>query len=696
MTAVTEASIGASLARIEGPEKVTGEARYALEYPLDRVAYGWIVQSPVARGRILSVDDSAARAAGGVLEVLWHANAPRLSTDDGELAVLQSDRIVYRGQVVALVVAETLEHAREAARLVRVEVDPEPHAVRLDPDDPGLYAPEKVNPDFPTDTTEGDPDGALAEASVSIDATYRTPALHNNPMEPHATAAVWDGDQLTLYDSTQGSSGVQETLADVFELERSQVRVVAPHVGGGFGSKGTPRPVVVLAALAARVVDRPVKLGVTRHQMFATTGYRTPTIQRLRLSADGDGRLTAVVHEVVEQTSRLVEFAEQTAVATRTMYAAPNRRTSHRLARLDVATPSWMRAPGETPGMYALESAMDELAVAAGIDPIELRIRNDPAVDPETGKPYTSRNLVACLREGARRFGWEHRDPRPGATRRGDWLIGRGVAASTYPAKSRPSSAAATARPDGSFVVDVAAADIGTGARTVLCQIAADALAVPVEQVRMNVGDSSLPTAPVAGGSMGTSSWGWAVAKAGEQLRRRLNAGVEMPPAGLRVEVRTEDDIAAQDQLPRHAFGAQFAEAWVDTVTGEVRVPRMVGVFAAGRIINPVTARSQFLGGMTMGLSMALLEESILDPRLGDWVNTDLAGYHVATYADVADIDVGWLDEDDPDLNALGTKGIGEIGIVGTAAAVANAVYNATGIRVRDLPIRPDKLVDRR
>lgn len=687
-------SIGAAIGRVEGPDKVTGAARYAYEYPLGEVAYGWIVQTPVARGRIVAVSAGDVPEADRVLAVLWHANAPRLAGGEPDLAVLQSDRIAYRGQIAALVVAETLEGARDAAFRVQVEVQPEPHRVELRADLPDLYTPDRVNPNYPADTHQGEPEAALTMSEVVVDATYTTPAFHNNPMEPHASTAVWTNDELTVYDSNQGPVPVQETLAEMFDLDPTQVRVVSPHVGGGFGSKGRPRPVVVLAAMAARAVGRPVKVAATRQQMFSIVGYRTPTIQRVRLGAASDGRLDVVVHDVVEQTSTLAEFAEQTAVATRMMYAAPNRATSHRLARLDVPTPSWMRAPGETPGMYALESAMDELSVVIGVDPVEVRIRNEPRVDPESGLSFSSRSLVACLRQGAERFGWAGRDPSPGSTRVNGWLIGTGVAASTYPARSRPSSAAVTALPAGTFVVEIAASDIGTGARTVLAQIAADALEVPMEQVRLNLGDSSLPAAPLAGGSMGTSSWGWAVSKACTEMRKRLElTGAAIPGGGLRVEADTQDDVAAQADVSRHAFGAQFVEARVDEITGEVRVPRMLGVFAAGRIVNPITARSQLIGGMTMGLSMALHEEGVLDPDLGDWVNKDLADYHIATYADVGHIEVAWIDEEDAEVNPLGTKGIGEIGIVGTAAAVANAVFHATGHRIRDLPIRPDKLL---
>jgi xanthine dehydrogenase YagR molybdenum-binding subunit len=673
-----------ALNRVEARDKVTGSALYAYEHGVDGVAYAAIVQSTIASGEVRHVDGSAALAVPGVLAVLSCENAPRLSDADGELAVLQSRTIVYRGQVVAAVVATSFEIAREAARQVRIDYDGAAHDVELRVGHPRLYKPAKVNPGFDTDTEEGDVDAALAAAAVVVDETWETPAFHNNPMEPHATLAVWDGGAVTVYDSTQGATAVKETLAKVFGLAPDGVRVISPHVGGGFGSKGTPRPQVVLAVMAARHVDRPVKVAVTRQQMFSLTGYRTPTIQRVRLGADDDGRLVAIAHDVVEQTSRLTEFAEQTAVVTRMLYASPNRRTSHRLVALDVPTPSWMRAPGECPGMYALESAVDELASACGLDPIELRIRNEPERDPETGRPFSSRNLVACLREGAERFGWADRDPTPAARRDGGWLVGTGVAASTYPARRRPSQASARREEDGSFVIGLAAADIGTGARTVLTQIAAEALGVDVDAVRVDVGDTALAPAPLAGGSMGTASWGSAVVKACREL---------LDGDGDEVRVDTAKDIEADEPLSRHAFGAQFAEVRVSTETGEVRVPRLLGVFAAGRIVNPKTARSQFIGGMTMGLGMALMEESVLDTRFGDYVNHDLATYHVPVSADVQEIDAFWVDEDDPHLNPMGAKGIGEIGIVGTAAAIGNAVHHATGVRIRTLPLRLDRLL---
>jgi xanthine dehydrogenase YagR molybdenum-binding subunit len=577
-----------------------------------------------------------------------------------------------------------------------VDYQEQAHDVELRPDRDDLYAPETINAGFATDTAHGDVDDALASAAITLDATYTTPMEHNNPMEPHATIAIWTDDALTVYCATQGVHRVRGDVARALGLDPRRVRVISPHVGGGFGSKGRTHADVVLAAMAAQLVaGRPVKLALTRQQMFDLVGYRTPTIQQVRLGADGGGRLTAISHDVVEQTSKIKEFAEQTAVCSRMMYAAPNRRTTHRLAALDVPVPTIMRAPGECPGMFALESAMDELAIACGLDPIELRIRNEPDVDPESGLPFSSRNLVACLREGARRFGWERRDPTLRARQEAGWLVGTGVAASTYPVYRLPGNAARIrVGPDGRYSVLIGAADIGTGTWTALTQIAADALGVAVDDVDLRIGDTALPMASIAGGSSGITSWGSAIVEAARQLRKRLasdHAGM-VPAEGLEVTGQMSDNPDAK-RYAMHAFGAQFAEVRVRQDSGEVRVPRLLGVFAAGRIINPKTARSQLLGGMTMGLSMALHEHSVLDPRFGHVVNQDFATYHVAANADVGTVEVHFLPEEDPYVNPMGSKGIGELGIVGTAAAIANAVHHATGIRVRDLPITLDKLL---
>src|SRR2546421_8018389 len=592
---LTIRAIGAPLDRIDGPKKVAGAAPYAYEHPVEGVTYAFPVQSTIGRGRIASIDASAAGVLPGVVTVLSHENAPRLaSPSTAEQAVFQSDTIAYHGQFVAVVVAETLEIARQAADLVVVRYEEQPHDVELRADRTDLYKPEKVNPSYETDTVSGDVETALPSAAISLDRTYTTPTYHNNPLEPHATVAMWNNDAVTLYDANQGAHRIRDEVARVFGLSPERVSVISPYVGGAFGSKAFTHPHVILTVMAAQAAGRPVKLALTRQQMFAVVGYRTPTIQRIRLGVGSDGRLTAIAHDVVEQTSTIREFAEQTALATRMMYAAPNRRTTHRLARLDVPTPTIMRAPGECPGMFALESAMDEMAIACGLDPIEFRMRNEPEIDPESGHPFSSRGLAACLREGAQRFGWQQRDPRPGMRADGRWLTGTGVAASTYPARRRPSTALVRVNRQGYYNVLIDASDIGTGAWTVLTQIAADALEVPLDHVHLEIGDSRLPRAQIAGGSMGTTSWGSAIVEAARNLRVRLHDehdGV-VPAEGLEATGEAGENPEAQ-RFAMHSYGAQFAEVRVNIDTGEIRIPRLLGVFAVGRIMNAKTARSQ-------------------------------------------------------------------------------------------------------
>ncbi|MEV0981465.1 xanthine dehydrogenase family protein molybdopterin-binding subunit [Streptomyces sp. NPDC049915] len=693
---MTATAVGAPAERREARLKVSGTARYAAEHALSGRLCARPVPATVPRGRVTAVDASAALALPGVVAVLSHDNAPRLGkSNDPTLAVLQDARVPHRGWCVALVVAESLEAARAGAAAVRVTYAEEPHDVTLTEDHPEVYVPEKANAGYPAVREHGDPEGAFASAAVRVDATYRVPPLHNHPMEPHASTAHWDGERLKVYTSSQGTSVVRMVLARLFDLPEERISVVAEHVGGGFGSKGTPRPDVVLAAMASRATGRPVTMAYPRRFLPSSVGHRAPTVQRVRLAAGADGRLTALLHESTTHTSRIKEFVEQAAVPARVMYDAPGHRTVHRVVRLDVPTPSWMRAPGEAPGMYALESAMDELACALGMDPVELRVVNEPESEPDSGKPFSSRHVVECLREGARRFGWAERDPRPGARRQGPLLLGTGVAAATYPVVTQPSTARAHARPDGTFLVEINATDIGTGARTVLAQVAADALGVPLDRVRTEVGSSDLPYASLAGGSSGSASWGWAVHEACARLAERLAGRPEpLPAEGLTAEADTAGTADAESPYSRHAFGAHFSEVAVDTVTGEVRVRRLLGVYAAGRILNARTARSQFVGAMTMGLGMALTEDSTVDPAFGDFVQSDLASYHVPVNADVPDIEAHWSEEDDTHLNPMGSKGIGEIGIVGTAAAIANAVHHATGIRLRDLPLTPDKVLE--
>ncbi|MEU0059021.1 xanthine dehydrogenase family protein molybdopterin-binding subunit [Streptomyces sp. NPDC006334] len=688
-------TVGAPVERREGREKVTGAARYAAEFASPGRLFARPVPATVARGRVTDVDASEALRLPGVVDVLTHENAPRLGEpDDATLAVLQGPEIPHRGWCVALVVAESPEAAREGAAAVRVSCAREPHDVILSASHPRAYVPEKANGGYPAVTEQGDPEGASAAAAARVDVGYRVPPLHNHPMEPHASTAQWDGERLTVHTSSQGTTTVRGVLAGLFGLTEDRITVTAEHVGGGFGSKGTPRPDVVLAVMAALRTGRPVTVALPRRFLPSTVGHRAPTEHRLRLGADADGRLTSLVHEVATHTSRIKEFVEQAATPARVMYACPAVRTLHRVVALDVPTPSWMRAPGEAPGMYALESAMDELAVELGMDPVELRVRNEPETEPESGRPFSSRHLVECLREGARRFGWEGRDPRPGTRTEGPLLIGTGVAAATYPVLVGPSTASARALPDGGFLVETNATDIGTGARTVLAQIAADALDVPPERVRIRVGSSDLPSASLAGGSSGTASWGWPVHEACTRLAERLAGRPgRIPEEGLVEHADTAGRADAKSPYARHAFGAHFAETAVDTVTGEVRVRRLLGVYAAGRILNSRTARSQFVGGMTMGLGMALTEGSTVDAAFGDFAESDLASYHVPAHADVPDIEAHWIEEHDPHLNPLGGKGIGEIGIVGTAAAIGNAVHHATGVRLRELPLTPDRVL---
>ncbi|MDX3092012.1 xanthine dehydrogenase family protein molybdopterin-binding subunit [Streptomyces griseoaurantiacus] len=688
--------VGTAHTRVEGVEKVTGAARYAGEIPFADLAHGWLVLSTVARGRIISVEDGPVLAMPGVRAVLHHGNAPRLETHfqgvigppDPTTTLFQNDRVAHLGWPVALVVAETSEQAREAAESLLVHYEEEPHDVDFRGDRPEAYPVDGFAPGV---VEKGDLEAELAASAHVVDAQYTTPEEHHSMMEPHAAAARWDGGRLEIVDSNQSTTWVQSDLAQMFSLEPSAVRVRSEHIGGGFGSKGV-RVHQVAAVMAATVLQRPVRVVLTRRQMFPLTGYRSPTSQRVRLGADAEGRLRALEHRSVSQTSTVHTFVEPSAGVPRVMVDAPAHHTANLVVPLDVPTPTFMRAPGEAPGSFALESALDELAEKCGLDPIELRVRNEPERSPVSGQPFGARNLLACFHEGARRFGWADRDPRPGVRREGRWLLGTGVAGASFHAGAGPSTALATAEADGSFTVRISAADIGTGARTALTLVAADALRVPVDRVRVHIGDSDFGPAMFAGGSMGTRSWAWAVDAAAEELRERLALGATIPPEGITVRSDTTDAVRRLAQTERHSYGAQFAEVAVDTATGEVRVRRMLGIFAAGRIVNPLTARNQLVGGMIWGISMALHEEAVRDRASGGLYGGDLAGYHVATHADVPLVEADWVEDHDPD-DPVGIKGVGEVGVVGAAAAIANAVRHATGVRHRHLPIRPDRVL---
>lgn len=705
------ALIGAPVDRVDGRLKVTGAAKYSAEIALPDLAYGVLVLSTAASGTT-RVDADTARRAPGVIAVMTPANAPRVDSagkggGDRTLMVLQDDVVRYDRQPVAVVVADTFERATDAAAMVRVTYARTAAATRFDaaPE----YAPQGA-PGRGPDKRKGDAASALASAAVNVDHTYVVPVEHHNPMEPHATVAQWDGDRLTVYESTQGVVQARRKLAQVFGLPATSVRVVSQFIGGGFGGKGSVWPHAVLAAMAAKLTSRPVKIVLSRPQMFGSVGFRPRTVQRVALGAGSDGRLTALVHETTAQTSVFDEFMAQTGALSAVLYGTPNLTITHRLRRVNYATPTFMRAPGEACGSFALESAMDELAYATGVDPIELRLRNDTRTDAD-GLPFSSRSLRECLQAGAERFGWSRRDPRPRSMREGRLLVGLGVAAATYPTHRSPASALVQVRADGTALVRSAGVDIGTGAYTVFTQVAADALGLPLDRVRMELGDSTFPNAPNAGGSTLTASAGSAVKLAALDARAKLVAlagGSEAALAGGagalaalmrahgaetvegRADAKPSDEVK---QFAMHAFGAQFAEVHVDPDLGTVRVVRFVNAFGSGRILNAKTARSQYIGGAVWGIGMALLEHTRYDERSGRIMNANLAEYLVPVHADVPAIEPIIVPEDDPHVNEIGVKGIGEIGIVGAAAAIANAVYHATGKRVRDLPITPEKVL---
>jgi xanthine dehydrogenase YagR molybdenum-binding subunit len=733
--------VGEPLDRIDGRAKVTGAARYSAEYPAPGLVYAVLVTSTVAKGRITVIDTTAATHAPGVLAVLTHQNAPRLppegqSPPSGNptarvLSLLQDDVVHYQNQPIAVVVAGTFEQARDAAPLVQVQYDSVPPLTDMEAQAAVAYAPKSVLGQ-PPDSKRGDLAAGLASAATRLVQTYTTPVENHNPMEPHATTAVWTGDDLTLYDSTQGIHPDRETVARHLGIPATRVRVIAKFVGGGFGCKGTTWSHVVLTAMAARQLQRPVRLALSRPQMFGPVGYRSRTIQHVTLGATREGTLVALRHDVVSQTSMFDEFVEPSAMQTRMLYACPNAITSHRLVRLDAGTPTFMRAPGESSGTFALESAMDELSYALQMDPIALRLANYAESDPGEGRPWSSKSLRECYQRGAERFGWSRRTPAPRSMTADGVLAGMGMATATYPTRRSKSSATARLLPDGSAVVLTGSQDIGTGTYTVMGQIAADALGLPFARVRVDIGDTDFPETPVSGGSQTAASTGPAVLAACSAVMSALTqiavadhasplSGAD--PADVRgvdgrlclrsdhargeryseiLRRRNRGPLEARgdakpgpekDQYSMHSFGAVFAEVRVDPDLGAVRLNRFVGVYGVGNLLNEKTAHSQLLGGVVYGVGMALMEATIPDLRTGRIVNADLAEYHVPVNLDIPDIDVSTVEEHDPYVNPLGVKGIGEIGITGVAAAIANAVYHATGVRVRDLPITLDKLL---
>jgi xanthine dehydrogenase YagR molybdenum-binding subunit len=732
--------IGAPINRTDAWAKVSGAAPYSAEHQVEGVTHAVLVTSTIPSGRVVRIDDSAARDVPGLLLVMTPQNAMRLprETRDGKLqppigrrlTLLQENDVYYNNQPIAVVVADTLEHAREAAARLHVEYERKDAVLDFEQAKQRVHPPEKVLGED-ADTKRGELQAGLLAASVHVDATYTTPIENHNPLETHATIAEWDGDKLTIHESTQYMKGVQRIAAAIFGIPPENVTAICPYTGGGFGSKGSLWSHAPLTAMAAKMLGRPVKLSLDRNQMFGPVGQRPVTEQRFRIGAMDDGRIMASSHDTVAYTSMIEDWIEPCGIITRMMYESPNQQTSHRLARMHLGTPTFMRAPGEATGSFALESAMDELAYQLDMDPLALRLKNYTERDPGKDLPWSSKSLRQCYEIGAERFGWKDRKPQPRSMKQGNKLVGWGMATATYPTHRSAGECSATLLPDGSALFRSATQDLGTGTYTVMTQIAADAIGLPVERVRFELGDSQMPEAPVSGGSTTVASVGPAVQAAGHALRLKLagialahqesplfgatadQVGVEhgelyllaepsrreamaaiVARHGAPVEVTAKSEPGdAKDKYSMHSFGAVFVEVTVDEDLGEIRVPRVVGVYGVGKLMNMKTGYSQLMGGIVWGISLALFEETLIDGRNGRAVNGNLAEYHVPTNADIQDIDVQIVDEDDPHVNPLGAKGIGEIGITGVGAAIANAVYHATGKRVRDLPITLDKVL---
>ncbi|PJG57226.1 aldehyde oxidase [Bradyrhizobium forestalis] len=732
------AYVGTPTSRVDGRAKVTGAAKYAGEFAADRLLHGFVVAATIPRGRIARLDTSEALRVEGVVDVLTHAHRPPLADKDeawkDEVAPekgspfrpLYDDRINFNGQPIALVVAEDWETAKFAATRVRVEYDQEAFATDLE-SERGKAA-RVDQPHKP----RGDAAAALTRAAVQHEADYVMPSEHHNPMELYATTAVWDGNgKLTVYDKTQGVQNVQKFLCSVFGRKRDDIRVVSPYVGGAFGSGLRPQYQVVLATLAAVALKRSVRVVLTRRQMYGL-GYRPMTIEHVALGASPDGTLDAVTHEAIAVTSRFEDFSRNDTGWADQLYKSPNSRFSHKLVELDVSTPCDMRAPGAATGVCALECAMDELAVALKLDPIELRLKCYSERDQSEDLPYTSKQLRQCYARGAEAFGWDRRTPAPRSMHDGKDLVGWGMATGVWEALQMPVAVRIVLTANGHAEVSCAASDIGTGTYTIVAQVAADALGLPIENISVRLADSTLPQAPVEGGSWMAASSAHAVLGAAEDIRQELaRLAKALPGSQLadldatkvtlvdgmiasndpngaavsiadvmrhskleRIEKEKLNQFAEDKSHARNTHSAVFAEVKVDEQLGVIRVTRVVSAVAAGRILNTKTGRSQIMGGVVWGIGMALHEETMMDHRFGRIMNADIAEYHVPVNADIHDIDVIFVDEPDDRINRLGVKGLGEIGIVGVPAAIANAVYHATGKRVRRFPITLDKLLD--
>ncbi len=733
-------SIGQPLTRREGVQKTTGAARYAADNHPAGMAYAVMAVSSIVRGRVAALNEAAARAHPGVIDVMTPANAPKLALDPDaklhpfmfKLDLLQNDQVRYANQPIAVVIADSLEAATEGAALLAPQYQVDEARTGLESND--SFAPPAVGAGAPATESHGDADAGFAAASVQMEAVYDTPAQYHNAMEPHAIVAAWDGDTLSIDTPSQGMAMAKDRIAGLFGIDLEGIHIRSPFLGGGFGSKGLVSGPQVLGVMAARMVGRPVKLVLRREQMYGPVGHRAPTRQTLRMGADADGALTVLTHHAKTATSTYDDFYEPAANSSHSLYASPAITTSHEAVRIDTGTPLFMRAPGEAPGSAALESAIDEMALACGMDPLAFRLKNYAEVEPMTGKPYSSKALRQCYEQGAAAFGWAGRPQQPRQTRDADgMLVGWGMGTAAFPALMFAGNARAILHKDGTGVVETGSHDMGQGAWTAFAQIAADSLGLDLDQLEFRAGTSDLPDAGIAGGSAHTATVGMAIHGAGADVIGKLadlatnndrsplfgagNTGVIARGGRLYRrddETRSESygdiltragrdaiegqgtgaaDPAVQSAYATQAHGAVFAEVKVDPDFGQVRVTRLVGAFAAGTVVNPRMVRSQYLGGMIWGVSFALHEHAVVDKRTGRLMNSNLAEYHVPVNADVPNIEAIIVEERDVHVNALGIKGVGEIGITGTAGAIANAVWHATGVRVRSFPITLDRLI---
>ncbi|MHC5595682.1 MAG: xanthine dehydrogenase family protein molybdopterin-binding subunit [Nostoc sp.] len=724
--------IGKPLDRVDGRLKVTGEAPYTADVPIENLTYGVIFQSAIASGKIIQIDTSAAAIAPGVVDIVTYQQTPSLIKipffgPPQPQSTEKDHNIYYDGQHLGIVIAQTLEQAETAASRIKIIYEEAIPTVTMAHTE--IFEPESIFLGMmPGKITRGDVESGKVQADVLVEEVYTTPMEHHNPLEPSATIAMWEGDNLILYETTQGVSATQNRIAAILNIPEENVRVISKYLGGGFGCKALLRSHTILAAIAARQIKRPVKVVLTRSQMYTACGHRSQTQQQLTLGATKEGKLTVINQIGTSLTSLFDDFAEPVGAATTIMYACANLEIKYRLGRINAGTPTFMRGPGEAPGMFALESAMDELAYTLNIDPIELRLRNHADIDPHKGLPWSSKSLKECYQKGAEIFGWAQRNPVPRSMRDGYFLIGWGMASATFPTNARTASVKVEIFATGEVKVQSGTQDIGTGTYTVMTQVAAEVLGLPV---KFELGDTNLPKAPITGNSMTVASVSPAVHQVAIAARDKIIKMAMADPNSLLYESQAADitvesgeiflkqDPSKRDsytdilhrhgleslevteesslnpeskQYAKHSFGAIFVEVAVDELLGEIKVRRCVGVYDAGRILNFKTARSQVLGGITWGIGMALMEKTVMDANQGRIVGANLSDYLIPVHADIPNMEVQFVEEHDPYVNALGTKSLGELPIVGVAAAISNAVYHATAKRIRDLPITPDKL----